>query len=85
MIVNDQVKERPMSDTQNRSLSRGLDILERLSDEPGGLELHEIARVLSMPKSSAFNLVHTLVDKKYLPIPRGTRSPCACLKSARAR
>ena len=51
-----------MSDTQNRSLSRGLDILERLSDEPGGLELHEIARVLSMPKSSAFNLVHTLVD-----------------------
>ena len=55
-----------MSDTQNRSLSRGLDILERLSDEPGGLELHEIARVLAMPKSSAFNLVHTLVDKKYL-------------------
>lgn len=55
-----------MAEALNRSLARGLDILERLSDEPGGLELHEIARALEMPKSSAFNLVHTLAQKKYL-------------------
>lgn len=55
-----------MAEVNNRSLARGLDILERLSDEPAGMELHEIARALDMPKSSAFNLVHTLTNKKYL-------------------
>ncbi len=55
-----------MAETLNRSLARGLDILELLSAAPNGLALHEIARALALPKSSAFNLVRTLLEKQYL-------------------
>lgn len=55
-----------MAEVQNRSLARGLDILELLCEQPEGLELHRIARALEIPKSSAFNLVHTLLSKKYV-------------------
>ncbi|MDR3052117.1 MAG: IclR family transcriptional regulator [Oscillospiraceae bacterium] len=50
----------------NRSLARGLDILALLSETPRGLALHEIARALRLPKSSAFNLIHTLLEKQFL-------------------
>lgn len=50
----------------NRSLSRGLDMLALLSEAPNGLALHEITRALDMPKSSAFNLIHTLLQKGYV-------------------
>lgn len=58
-----------MPETINRTLSRGLDILELLGEHPEGLELHQIAKVLNMPKSSAFNLLHTLLQHKYIRKP----------------
>ena len=61
-----------MAETLNRSLARGLDILELLSEEPAGLELHRIAKALDIPKSSAFNLIHTLLDKRYVTYDEAT-------------
>lgn len=61
-----------MAETLNRSLARGLDILELLSEEPGGMELHQIAKALSIPKSSAFNLIHTLLGKRYVAYDEAT-------------
>ena len=61
-----------VAETLNRSLARGLDILELLSEEPAGLELHRIAKALDIPKSSAFNLIHTLLDKRYVTYDEAT-------------
>ncbi len=58
-----------MPETLNRTLSRGLEMLELLSEHPDGLELHQIAKAMQMPKSSAFNLIHTLMQYKYLRKP----------------
>lgn len=55
-----------MADAANRTLQRGLAILELLSEHPNGLELHEIASALSLPKSSAHNLVQTLLSLRYI-------------------
>lgn len=55
-----------VAEAQNRSLARGLDILTLLSDEVEGLELHQIARQLALPKSSCSVLLHTLEQKKFL-------------------
>lgn len=55
-----------MADTLNRTLSRGLNVLELLSEHPDGLLLNQIARQMGLPKSTAFNLVHTLHDLKYI-------------------
>lgn len=55
-----------MAEPINRSLKRGLDMLTLLSESKQGLELHEIARLLDIPKSSAFNLLHTLLDMRYV-------------------
>ena len=61
-----------MPEPVNRSLARGLDMLELLSETPAGLELHQIARALEIPKSSAFNLVHTLLGKRYISLDEAT-------------
>ena len=55
-----------MTETVNRTLQRGLTILELLSEHPDGLELHEIARALDLPKSSAHNLIKTLLGMRYV-------------------
>jgi DNA-binding IclR family transcriptional regulator len=55
-----------MPETLNRTLSRGLEMLELLSENPEGLELHQIAKAMQMPKSSALNLLHTLLSYKYI-------------------
>ena len=55
-----------MAETLNRTLSRGMELLELVSAHPEGLELGQIARALALPKSTAFNLVHTLNAIKYL-------------------
>ena len=55
-----------MTETVNRTLQRGLTILELLSEHPDGLELHEIARALDLPKSSAHNLIKTLLSMRYV-------------------
>ena len=54
-----------MAEAMNRSLARGLDMLELLGKSPRGMALHEIARALALPKSSASNLVHTLLHKRF--------------------
>ena len=57
----------------NRTLQRGLAILELLADAPQGMTLGQVAAHLDLPKSSAFNLLHTLEDAKYLRLtPQGT-------------
>jgi len=58
-----------MPETLNRTLSRGLEMLELLSEHPDGLELHQIAKAMELPKSSAFNLLHTLFSYKYVRKP----------------
>lgn len=55
-----------MPETLNRTLSRGLEMLELLSENPDGLELHQVAKAMQMPKSSALNLLHTLLSYKYV-------------------
>lgn len=55
-----------MPEPLNRSLARGLDMLMLLSESKHGLELHEIAKILDIPKSSAFNLLHTLLDMHFV-------------------
>lgn len=55
-----------MSDTINRTLSRGLLMLELLGEHPDGLALNQLARLLDLPKSTAFNLVRTLLARKYV-------------------
>ena len=57
-----------MTETGNRTLMRGLSMLELLAEHPDGLELHEIAAALALPKSSAHNLVQTLLAAKYVRI-----------------
>lgn len=62
-----------MPDAANRTLQRGLTILELLSEHPEGLELHEIATALSLPKSTAHNLVQTLLALRYIRLIAGNR------------
>lgn len=55
-----------MTESINRTLARGLAILELLAETPDGLELREIAQKLELPKSSAHNLVQTLLNARYI-------------------
>ena len=62
-----------MAEAVNRTLQRGLTILELLSEHPEGLELHEIAATLSLPKSSAHNLLQTLLAQRYIRLTPAAR------------
>lgn len=62
-----------MTEAANRTLQRGLTILELLSERPDGLELHEIAKELSLPKSSAHNLMQTLLTLRYVRLTPASR------------
>ena len=55
-----------MAEIPNRTLSRGLRMLELLSRHPEGLALYELADHLALPRSTAFNLARTLTDLDYL-------------------
>lgn len=57
-----------MAEPANRSLQRGLLLLELLSEHPEGLELHEICKALELPKSSGHNLLAQLVQSGYARI-----------------
>ena len=66
-------KEAEPVEVLNRTLQRSLAILELLADAPQGMTLGQVAAHLDLPKSSAFNLLHTLEDAKYLRMtPQGT-------------
>lgn len=62
-----------MTETVNRTLQRGLTILELLSEHPDGLELHEIAQTLLLPKSTAHNLMQTLLAMRYVRLTPASR------------
>lgn len=62
-----------MTEAANRTLQRGLTILELLSEHPDGLELHEIAKELALPKSSAHNLMQTLLALRYVRLTAASR------------
>ena len=51
-----------MAELPNRTLGRGLAMLELLSQRPDGLKLYEIADALGLARSTAFNLARTLVE-----------------------
>lgn len=55
-----------MAEAVNRSLQRGLQLLELLSEHPEGMELHEICKALELPKSSGHNLLQQLVQSRYV-------------------
>src|SRR5262249_21335046 len=49
-----------------KSADRVLDILEALSHARGGFTLSELGRALLIPKSSAWNLLNTLITRGYV-------------------
>jgi DNA-binding IclR family transcriptional regulator len=49
-----------------KSADRVLDILEALSNARGGFTLSALARELRIPKSSAWNLLNTLISRRYV-------------------
>lgn len=55
-----------MNNTEHRSTSRVLDILELLAQTRTGCTMAEISRHLQAPKSSLFPILHTMVDRGYL-------------------
>lgn len=54
-----------MAELPNRTLSRGLSMLELLSKHPDGLQLYEMADELGLARSTTFNLARTLVGMDY--------------------
>src|SRR6476660_8430990 len=55
------------------ALDKGLDILELLAQEAGGLSLNEIARVLGRTSSELFRMVVALARRGYIEQLNGDR------------
>lgn len=49
-----------------RSATRVLDLLDALQEAPDGLALHELARRVGIPKSTALRYLATLVERRYV-------------------
>ena len=63
-----------MAEAVNRSLQRGLQLLELLSEHPEGMELHEICKALDLPKSSGHNPVsYTHLARLSMALPKSVR------------
>ena len=54
-----------MAEIPNRTLKRGLEMLELLGACPDGLALCDLAEALALPRSTAFNLAHSLIELGY--------------------
>ena len=52
----------------NRTVARAADILENVAKSQKPLSLAEISKGLDIPKSSAFDILHTLVHKNFLSV-----------------
>ncbi len=52
----------------NKSASRAMDILDLIAERKELLTITDIGRILGIPKSTAFELIHALVAKGYLEI-----------------
>lgn len=52
----------------NRSVARAIDIIELVSASKDEMSIAEISKSLDMPKSTAFDIIYTLVEKGYLQV-----------------
>ena len=50
-----------MAEIPNRTLQRGLEMLETLSAHPQGIALCDLTRAMGLPRTTAYNLLQTLV------------------------
>ena len=68
---------RPPSSSETRyavpALDKGLDVLELLAREPGGLTLNEVARALGRTSSELFRMVTALARRGYIEQGDGDR------------
>lgn len=65
----------------NKAVSRAIDILEFISKQKDEVTLATLSKELSLPKSSVFDIVHTLVEKKMLRFNEDAKSYLLDLKS----
>ena len=54
-----------MAEIPNRTLQRGLEMLEILSAHPQGMALCDLTHAMNLPRSTAYNLLQTLVCLGY--------------------
>ena len=54
-----------MAEIPNRTLQRGLEMLEILSTHPQGMALCDLTHAMELPRSTAYNLLQTLVCLGY--------------------
>ncbi len=52
----------------NKSTSRTVDILNLIAETGRAMTIAEISQTLNIPKSSTFEILYTLVEKKYLEV-----------------
>lgn len=57
----------------NRTTQRTVEILKLISKRPEGISLDEICEKLSLPKTSAYDIVTTLVEMNMVNVTRGQR------------
>ncbi|MGL4687977.1 MAG: helix-turn-helix domain-containing protein, partial [Fusobacteriaceae bacterium] len=55
----------------SKSIERSVNILEGISESQGGLTLGEIQKMFSIPKSSAFDIVQTLLYMDMVSVVEG--------------
>lgn len=65
----------------NKAVSRAVDILEYIARQKGEVTLATLSKELSLPKSSVFDIAHTLVEKKMLRFREESKSYLLDLKS----
>ncbi len=65
-----------MNNTEHRSTSRVLDILELLAQKRSGYTMAEISRYLDAPKSSLFPILHTMEDRGFLRLDTAAQRYC---------
>lgn len=57
----------------NRTVQRTIDILSYVSTHPGGVSIDELCEAFSLPKTSAYDILVTLVQAQMLSIHPGTK------------
>lgn len=65
----------------NKAISRSIDILEYIAHQKEGVTLATLSKELSLPKSSVFDIVHTLAEKKMLRFHEDSKSYFLDLKT----
>lgn len=46
----------------NRTVDRAINMLELISNHPEGMSLNELSEIMEIPKSSCFDILHTLIS-----------------------